>query len=256
MRAIPPPYYKRVNYNRKHQPVPYIFTCEHASDYFGPTPIEPENESLLGTHWALDLGAAELTTTLARLSHSVGIMSTYSRLLLDPNRSLDSNTLFVEHIEGTPVYCNYALSQGEKERRIEGLHSGFHQGISDALCEHAANDPCTLVSIHSFTPVWNGQARPVEIGVLFDRFFDESNRTVRRLREHGFDARPNEPYSGMTGELMYSATHHGTLHRTPYIEFEVRQDLLTTSTNVNRIATALLDALKLFTPTRPGKLGR
>ena len=83
MRAIPPPYYKRVNYNRDDQLAPYVFTCEHASDYFGPMPIEPENQGLLGTHWALDLGAAELTHALARLSNSVGIMSTYSRLLLD-----------------------------------------------------------------------------------------------------------------------------------------------------------------------------
>ena len=248
MRAIPPPYYKRVNYNRDDQLAPYVFTCEHASDFFGPMQIEPENQGLLGTHWALDLGAAELTHALARLSNSVGIMSTYSRLLLDPNRSLDSDTLFVEHIEGKTIRCNHALSQEEKNVRIEGLHSGFHQGIDEALDEHATHDPCTLVSIHSFTPVWNGQARSVEIGVLFDRFFDEANHIVNCLRDQGFDARPNEPYSGMTGELMYSATHHGSKHEIPYIEFEIRQDLLNTSPKVNEIAM-LLKALKQFTPT-------
>ena len=69
MRAIPPPYYKRVNYNRDDQLAPYVFTCEHASDYFGPMPIEPENQGLLGTHWALDLGRR--ADPFARLSNSV-----------------------------------------------------------------------------------------------------------------------------------------------------------------------------------------
>ena len=97
--------------------------------------------------------------------------------------------------------------------------------------------------MHSFTPIWDGRRRDVEIGVLFDQYDDFAYQLVDDLCAVGRDARANEPYSGRTGELMYAATRHGTYHRTPYIEFEVRQDLLKDPEGIESMAQLLTAAL-------------
>ena len=53
MRALPPPWYDVIGDQANHNG-PYVLTCEHATDSFGPHPIEAVNQSLLGTHWAVD----------------------------------------------------------------------------------------------------------------------------------------------------------------------------------------------------------
>jgi len=250
MRALPPPWYD-VSGDPANQEGPYVFTCEHATDNFGPQPIEAINRSLLGTHWAIDLGAAQLTRALAMKTNSSAVLSNYSRLLLDANRCLTSETLFVDSIEGQALACNRSLTAQERLYRIECLHAGYHAGIDAAISTRVARGPCTLVSIHSFTPVWKDVQRTVEIGVLFDAHEDLAHLVIEGLLKQGFDTRANEPYSGTTGELMYAATEHGKKHQIPYIEFEVRQDLLSTQASVARVCGAIATALDDAT-TRTG----
>jgi len=66
---------------------PIILTCEHASERM-PEPFRfPEEDAwLVGTHWAYDLGAADLTRELADAIGAAAVLSRFSRLLIDPNR--------------------------------------------------------------------------------------------------------------------------------------------------------------------------
>ena len=242
-RILEPPYFELV-LSQGESPGPYVFTCEHATDDFGTQPIEAENRNLLGTHWAVDIGAAALTRALARSTNSIAVLSTYSRLLLDSNRCLESKTLFVDQVESQVVECNRNLSEAERQHRIECLHAGYHTGVAQTLANRVAQGPCLLVSMHSFTPVWNAHHRSVEIGVLFDDHEALAHHVIERLSTLGFDARANEPYSGMSGELMYAATLHGNQHGIPYIEFEVRQDLISTPDGIERIMDAINTALE------------
>jgi predicted N-formylglutamate amidohydrolase len=82
-----------------------------------------------------------------------------------------------------------------------------------------------VLSIHSFTPIYEGIPREVEIGVLFHK--DES--LAQAMGDHiaastGLDVRMNEPYSGANG-LMFSAYQHAKTHSRPSLELEIRQDL-------------------------------
>ncbi len=242
-RHLEPPYFELVP-SQGDSPGPYVFTCEHATDAFGSQPIESENTGLLGTHWAIDIGAAALTRALARSTNSIAVLSTYSRLLLDSNRCLESKTLFVREAESQVIECNRNLSAAEQQYRIECLHAGYHSGVTEVLAKRVAIGPCLLISMHSFTPVFNDHQRSVEIGVLFDDYEGLAHQVINRLSTLGFDARANEPYSGMSGELMYAATLHGNQHRIPYIEFEVRQDLISTPEGIERIMNAINTALE------------
>ena len=243
MRPLDPPYFERVS-SQGDRPGPYVFTCEHATDAFGAQPIESENLGLMGTHWAIDIGAAALTRALARSTNSIAVLSTYSRLLLDSNRCLESKTLFVSQVESQVIECNRDLSEEERQHRIKCLHAGYHSGIDETLSKRVRLGPCLLVSMHSFTPVWNDHHRSVEIGVLFDNHQTLAHHVIDCLKTLGFDARANEPYSGMSGELMYAATLHGHQHQIPYLEFEVRQDLISTPEGIERIMHGINTALQ------------
>lgn len=199
-----------------------FLTCEHASQRL-PEGYrwDPRDERLVGTHWAYDLGAADLTRELADASGAPAVLSRFSRLLLDPNRAEDAPSLFLAEAEGAPVELNRSIDAAERARRIERFHRPFHGAIDTRLGGHRAE---VIFSIHSFTPVYQGERRPMEVGVLFDEEDELAERAAAAIREAGFVTAMNEPYSGKAG-LIYSAGRHAAAHRRRALELEVRQDL-------------------------------
>lgn len=199
-----------------------FLTCEHASERLPEGYAwHPKDERLHGTHWAFDLGAADIVYELAAALEAPAVLSRFSRLLIDPNRPKDSETLFREEAEGEPVELNRDLTEAEQKRRIERYYQPYHDAISGHLGRHDAE---VLFSIHTFTPVYEGETRPMEVGVLFDTQDDLAEAAARAIRDAGFVTAMNEPYSGKAG-LIYAAEHHAEAHGRKALELEVRQDL-------------------------------
>lgn len=199
-----------------------FLTCEHASERLPEGYGWPEEDRwLVGTHWAYDLGAAEIVRELSVALSAPAVLSRFSRLLIDPNRSEDDDTLFRLEAEGRQVALNRDLDDAERARRIERMYQPFHGAIDRGLGPHGAE---ILFSIHSFTPVYEGQTRAMEIGVLYNTQDELGQRAARHLADAGFVTRENEPYSGKEG-LIYSAEHHAHNHGRKALELEVRQDL-------------------------------
>ena len=163
---------------------------------------------------------------------------------MDTNRSLDSNTLILTEVEQTQLSFNQGLTPTEYQSRIETLHHGYHEVLNESLRDGIARGAQLYLSMHSFTPVFDGQQRDVEIGVLFDRYDDLAEHACQTLATLGYTSKLNEPYSGLTGELMYAATRHGGQCQIPYLEFEVRQDLIGSEEKRARVAKALLKTLE------------
>jgi len=217
-----------------------VYTAEHASNRV-PSPWRPRpaDRRLLAMHWGYDLGAAALARELARLGGGAAVLSRFSRLLLDPNRHPDDPTaILAETPDGAPTF-NRALHPGEHARRVARLHVPFHDAIERTL---RAGPARFLVSVHSFTPVYRGQPRAVEAGVLYDRDDALAEALVDALRGEGLDTRPNEPYSGKDG-LIYSAARHGAACGIRYVELELRQDLLASDRRARGIARKVRRAL-------------
>lgn len=217
--------------------------CEHASERMPPGWAWPEaDRRLRGTHWAWDPGAAEVARGLAAAFGGPAVLSRFTRLLVDPNRPLDSETLFRDVADGLPVALNAQLDAAERARRVEALWRPYH----DAADAMVADTPgAVVVSVHSFTDRYEGVPRTVEIGVLHDRQ-PALGQAVRRRLEGRYDARDNEPWDGRGG-LMYSPQRHADAHGRDAIEFELRQDLLADAAwrdeAVARIAEALRASL-------------
>ncbi|MBX3579065.1 MAG: N-formylglutamate amidohydrolase [Rhizobiaceae bacterium] len=178
-------------------------------------------------HIAYDIGVEMVLRELARLTGAPGIVSTFSRLLIDPNRGEDDPTLIRQLYDGTIVPANYPMTAEERHRRIQRFYRPYHDAVA-ALVESVATASGAapfLFSIHSFTPVMQGHVRPWQVGVLWDA--DE--RAARPLIEMlAADPRltvgDNEPYDGaLKGDTMYQ---HAIAHGFAHALIEIRQDLI------------------------------
>ena len=178
---------------------PYVFSCEHATNYMGNIELTKEETKIINSHWGWDIGIAELTKALVFKTQSLGVFSTYSRLLLDTNRSVNSNTLIVTEAEKVPLSFNQGLSPAVHKSRVETLHKGYHKVLDEAICHGIERGAHLYLSMHSFTPIFDGHEREVEIGVLFDRYDDLAELACQTLGKLGYASRLNEPYSGLTG---------------------------------------------------------
>lgn len=217
---------------------PLVLTCEHASEAMPDGwRWHAEDLHLRGTHWAFDPGAADLTRELAAATGAGAVLASFTRLLVDPNRPLDSDTLIRLEAEGRPVALNRHVDEGERGRRLS-----FWQAYHDAADRLFASSRAPLaLSVHTFTPVYEGQRRRVEVGVLFDREERLAEALRARLDAAGFDARLNEPYSGKEG-LIHSVSSHASDHGRRALELELRQDLAV----VPRVRARVVEVVKGF----------
>jgi predicted N-formylglutamate amidohydrolase len=213
-----------------------VFTCEHASAELPESWTWPAQDRwLVDTHWASDLGAAAFTRRAARLMNAPAVLSRFSRLLIDPNRPLDSDTLFRDNADGKRVHLNEGLLEGERKRRIDRFYTPYHAAVS-AMVERSRGD--TVFSIHTFTDNYEGHRRVLEVGVLFDHDEEPAQRLVHHLSAAGFHVAPNEPWSGKAG-LAYSPVRHAQEFGRCALEIEVRQDLIVDESFAARLAAAL-----------------
>ena len=221
-----------------------VLSCEHASNRV-PPPIRPssEDEPWLATHWAYDIGAAELVREIVRNTGSVAVLSRFSRLICDANRDPADPTVIVPRIEQHALGFNEFISASERALRIDRYHKAFHHKV-DELLERRLDQggDVTLVSVHTFVPMLYGLQRELDVGVLFNPYEAIAKRLARSLEARGLVTALNEPYSGRRG-LIYSAERHGLHHQVIYLELEVNQALLSTPPKVYRVARLIAEAL-------------
>lgn len=198
-----------------------LLLCEHAG--FGlveGVDLGPGDARILRSHWGWDPGAAALTEWLAAALGCPAVLSTCSRLVVDVNRPLDAPDLCRAQAEGHVLGFNQALDGPALDAR-HALWRDYHRGVDRQI---RACAPTALLSIHSFTQRYLDQVRTLELGVLFDH---ANARRAERFaaRVPARRVEPNAPYSGMQG-MIYSVHRHGVAHGLPYLELEVRNDLL------------------------------
>jgi predicted N-formylglutamate amidohydrolase len=204
---------------------PLVVLCEHASQALpGGYAWSAADRWLRETHWAWDPGSRELAVELADEVGADALLARFSRLLIDANRPEDSQGLFRTVVEGQePVRLNEALSRGERAARLERFYRPYHWAADALVAQHPA---AWVLSVHTFTPLYEGQRRDVQVGVLYDKEVARGEALHSLLQDGRHDVRRNEPWSGADG-LMFSAAVHGDAHGRVALELEVRQDLAT-----------------------------
>jgi predicted N-formylglutamate amidohydrolase len=207
----------------------FFLTCDHAGRAF-PRSLGslglPEHETV--RHIAWDIGIGAVGQQLSRLLDAAVILQTYSRLVIDCNRDPNVPSSIPQISETTEIPGNRGLGDAERAARVEAIFRPYHNAIAATLDERAAQDRhSVLVALHSFTPVFKGIPRPWQVAVLFNRDPRLARSLAELLRAEGdLIVGENEPYA-VSDMTDYTVPVHGERRGLPYVEIEIRQDLIT-----------------------------
>jgi predicted N-formylglutamate amidohydrolase len=211
-----------------------ILLCDHARNTlpkrYGTLGLPPTE---LERHIAYDIGAEALMRGLAERLGAPGVIATFSRLLIDPNRGEDDPTLIRQLYDGTIVPGNYPLNKEGRQFRFDAFYKPYHAEIERLIgqCEAAGIVPA-IFSVHTMTDRWRGHNRPWQTAVLWDT----DPRFARPLLEaleliKGVTVGNNEPYDGaLAGDTLFK---HATSRGLANALIEVRQDLVRDAVGVN-----------------------
>lgn len=212
-----------------------VLICEHASNAL------PEGHAGLGgdlglagptrvSHAAWDIGALGLARGLAeRLGATAGAVLVHaplSRLAYDLNRAPDHPSAMPARSEIHDIPGNRALTPAQRLDRVRAIYRPFHATLADVIAGIMAQGTRpALIAVHSFTPVFNGQPRAVEFGVIHD---DDAALTLAVLaaaQGSGLETRLNDPYSA-AGDVTHTIRLHAVPCRLPNTMLEIRNDLI------------------------------
>lgn len=223
---------------------PLLLVCDHASRAI-PTMLGRLglDENALDRHIAWDIGAAHLTRALARLLDSAAVLAGYSRLVIDVNRQPGDPQSIVPVSDDLPIPGNQRLSEAAQTARAEAIHWPYHHAVDQAFARLRRIGPEPLfISVHTFTPSLGGDARPWDVGVLWNHDPRVAVPLINLLRRHGnLRVGDNQPYSGR--ELAYTLNLHAGAAGVPHAAIELRQDHCESETQVAHWADLLADAL-------------
>jgi predicted N-formylglutamate amidohydrolase len=223
---------------------PTLLVCDHAGRH---VPLRLGNlgvdSAAFERHIAWDIGAAEVARRLAIRLDAPLIHSVYSRLVVDVNRRPDDPTCMPEESDGTPVPANRDLSAAVRGARIAAVFEPYHRAIAARLQAVRERAVPAVISIHSFTPVFNGFERPWHVGVLWNRDGRLARPLLDRLAaQDGVVVGDNQPYSGQDAH-GHTLPRHVEAAGIPHVLLEIRQDLIDTRHGAEAWAEKLYDAL-------------
>ena len=207
---------------------PFLLTCDHYGRAI-PRALGdlglPEGE--LERHIAWDIGIAGVANALAEHLDAHLIAQRYSRLVIDCNRPPCAASSIPRLSEATDIPGNEGLARDAAEARRQAVFDPYHRRIAEVI-EHRLreNVPTVLVSLHSFTPVYEGTARPWHIGTLYNRDTRLPPLLLRLLRaEPDLVVGDNEPYA-VSDATDYTIPVHGEARGLMNTGIEIRQDLI------------------------------
>ena len=227
-----------------------LILCDHASNHV-PADLHrlgvPDHE--FSRHIAYDIGAAGVTRRLAALLGAPAVLTTFSRLIIDPNRGQDDPTLVMRLSDGAVVPGNARIDEAGKAERIARFYEPYDRAIdAHVAAAMAAGAPPAIVTIHSFTAFWRGYERPWHVGILWDRDDRLSAPLIAGLRAdpHDLTVGDNEPYGGgLPGDTI---DRHALARGLPNALVEIRQDLIADGTGQEEWAVRFAKLLRPFLP--------
>jgi predicted N-formylglutamate amidohydrolase len=216
---------------------PILLVCEHAGRriprQLGTLGL-PDSE--LERHIAWDIGAEAVARLLSERLDAALVLQRFSRLVYDCNRPPEAADAMPVLSESTPIPGNRDLTQAERDARIEAIYRPFHAAVARLLDERQTT---ILVTVHSFTPVYKGVRRSLDLGLLHDSDARFADRLLRVLdAESDLTVRRNEPYGPQDG-VTHTLILHALPRRLHNVMLEIRNDLIADPPGQRRMAERL-----------------
>lgn len=227
------------------RPTWVVITCEHAG-----REVPQEFRHLfrgaakeLRSHRGYDPGAMGVALHLAgRLAAPLHFTSV-TRLLIEANRSVGHAEHFSEYSRG--------LTPSEQQAILEKYYQPHRNSVVGTI-EHATRSGHRVLhlSVHSFTDVWNGVAREMDIGLLFDPSRESERMMCKGWQEHlesadgGLRTRHNEPYLGIDDGLTTALRQRFGDAMYAGVEVEIRQGLIARTRGQRVMGELLTETLR------------
>ncbi len=189
----------------------------------------PDRE--LDRHIAWDIGIAGVTERLSATLDATAVLQTYSRLVIDCNRDPEVPSSIPEVSETTEIPGNAGLSAEQRAARRQAIFEPYHARIEALLdARQAAARATVFVAMHSFTPVFKGESRAMQVGVLYNRDVRLAAIMLDLLRAEGdLTVGDNAPYA-VSDVTDYGVPVHAERRGLAHVEIEIRQDLIADET--------------------------
>lgn len=232
----------------------FVLVCEHASNHI---PAEFNNLGLadeaLANHIAWDIGALAVARAMSAHLDAPLIEQQVSRLLYDCNRPPEAQSAMSVESEFHEIPGNVGLSPADRQMRVRRFYEPFRAALTNCLDQR--RDP-VIVTVHSFTPVFMGVQRDVDIGILHDQDARFADRVLEAAAaEKDYVIRRNAPYGPQDG-VTHTLVEHGASRGLLNVMLEIRHDLIDNpagqSAMAQRLSQWVLAALAQIRPARPG----
>ena len=177
--------------------------------------------ALLDQHIAIDIGVAEVGALMAQRPGVAAFQGNVSRLVCDFNRDEHAPGLIPIASDGHAIPGNL-IDHGAHQARLERFYHPYHAALARLVEEHP---PALILSLHSFTPRLAShpeQARPWQVGVLYNQDDAAARIAIPLLEAEGLVVGDQQPYSGLL--LNATMNRHAEADGRPYLGIELRQD--------------------------------
>jgi len=220
-----------------------VISCEHASRRVPARyrRLFSGREAVLRSHAGWDIGAAALARALARNVGAPVFLASWTRLLIDANRSPHHRALFSKWTR--------VLSDDARNELVATLYTPYRRAVEAAIAERLRTGQRVLhVSVHSFVPRLRGETRNAEVGLLYDpqrrreRDLCLTWQAALAAAAPHLRVRRNYPYRGTSDGFSVALRRALPASRYACIELEVNQSCIARR-DVQRALVATLRGL-------------
>lgn len=204
-----------------------VLTCEHGGNR---VPREHARlfrgaSKVLASHRGWDPGALDFGRRVARRTGRTLHACTWTRLLVEPNRSAHNPRIWSEFTRDLP--------KPERERILERYWRPHRREVEAAFDAAVRTAGSVLhVAVHSFTPVLHGERRNADVGLLYDPGRPRERALAMRWKDLLAELAPelrvrvNYPYLGTSDGLTTAQRKRFPDRRYAGFELELNQALL------------------------------
>lgn len=201
-----------------------VITCEHGGNHVPAKykTLFAEHEELLASHRGYDPGALELARQFSKEGRWPLHFSTTTRLLVELNRSRRHSALFSA--------ITKQLGMEEKREILRAHYEPYRIAVEAELADLMAQRGKVLhLSVHSFTPILNGEVRRADVGLLYDprssleRTFCDVWRAGLSAQRPDLVVRRNYPYRGAADGFTTFLRRRFAASQYAGVELEVNQ---------------------------------